>query len=134
MRPIRGAGALHYVLEILNKFSRKRPSFVTSEAWTRDNGINGETCMYGKAIEGLIVSFCCLSYSDIVSNADNMTDAWNTWTFSKIASAKVAAVRINGTSDDWAASRSSVKVVDGMDKAVSAWLKFCDAGGVGTMP
>ena len=69
-----------------------------------------------------------------MSNADNMTGAWNTWTFSKIASAKVAAVRINGTGDDRAASRSSVKVVDGMDKAVSAWLKFCDAGGVGTMP
>jgi len=107
---------------------------VTSEAWTRDNCINGETCIYGKAIEGLIVSFCCLSYSDIVNNADNMTEAWNTWTFSKIASAKVAAGRINGTGDDWAASRSSVKVVDGIDKAVSAWLKFCDAGGVGTMP
>jgi hypothetical protein len=37
----------------------------------------------------------------------------------RITSAKVAAGRINGTGDDWAASRSSVKVVDGMDKAVS---------------
>ena len=47
--------------------------------------------------------------------------------FSRIASAKVAAELMNGTGDNWAVSRSSVKVVDGMDKAVSAWPKL---GGV----
>jgi hypothetical protein len=73
-RKIQEADTLHYVLEILNELSRKCPPFVTSEAWTRDNGMNGETCIYGKAIEGFIVGFCCLSYGDIVSNAANKGD------------------------------------------------------------
>ena len=66
--------------------------------------------------------------------AINVTEAWNTWMFSRIASAKAAAGRINGTGDDRAASRSDVKVVDEMDKATSARLEFCHAGdGVGAM-
>jgi len=57
---IREADILQYVLEILTEFSRKYLSFVMSEAWARDNGMNGEASVYGKAIEGPIVDFCCL--------------------------------------------------------------------------